>query len=87
MPIVTRHSTITVVVLAVASVLILGLFTWSGIYNIGADATHTRPVYSMLQMMRERSIAARSWPGGAGMISSDSSTCLMTGVSMMRFIA
>ena len=61
MPIVTRHSTITVVVLAVASVLILGLFTWSGIYNIGADATHTRPVYSMLQMMRERSIAARSW--------------------------
>ena len=60
MPIVTRHSTITVVVLAVASVLILGLFTWSGIYNIGADATHTRPVYSMLQMMRERSIAARS---------------------------
>lgn len=60
MPIVTRHSTITVVVLAVASVLILGLFTWSGLYNIGADAAHTRPVYSMLQMMRQRSIAARS---------------------------
>lgn len=60
MPIVTRHSLITVAVLAVASALIVGIFVWSGIYNIGADDTHTKPVYSMLQMMRERSITARA---------------------------
>ena len=60
MPIVTRHSAITVAVLALASLLIIGIFVWSGIYNIGADDTHTKPVYSMLQMMRERSISARA---------------------------
>ena len=60
MPIVTRHSMITVVVLALASLLIIGMFVWSGIYNIGADDTHTRPVYSILQMLRERSITARA---------------------------
>lgn len=60
MPIVTRHSLITVVVLALASLLIVGIFIWSGIYNIGADDTHTRPVYSMMQMLRERSISARA---------------------------
>ncbi len=60
MPIVTRHSTITVVVLALASLLIVGIFVWSGIYNIAADDTHTKPVYSMLQMLRERSITARA---------------------------
>lgn len=60
MPIVTRHSLITVVVLALASMLIIGIFIWSGIYNIGADDTHTHPVYSMLQTLRERSITARA---------------------------
>lgn len=60
MPIVTRHSAITVVVLALASLLIIGMFIWSGIYDIGADDTHTKPVYTMLQMMRERSITARA---------------------------
>ncbi|HVR82338.1 MAG TPA: cytochrome c [Luteimonas sp.] len=60
MPIVTRHSMITVAILTLASLVIIGGFVWSGIYNIGADDTHTRPVYSMLQMMRERSISARA---------------------------
>lgn len=60
MPIVTRHSLITVAVLALASLLIIGIFVWSGIYNIGADDTHTKPVYSMLQTLRERSITARA---------------------------
>lgn len=60
MPLVTRHSLITVVVLAFAALLIVGIFVWSGIYNIGADDTHTRPVYSMLQMLRDRSITARA---------------------------
>lgn len=60
MPIVTRHSMITVVVLAAISLLIIGIFIWSGLYNIGADDTHTRPVYSVLQVLRERSIEARA---------------------------
>lgn len=60
MPIVTRHSLLTVTVLAIASLLILGLFVWSGIYNIGADDTHTRPMYTLMQTMRERSITARA---------------------------
>lgn len=60
MPIVTRHSLITVGVLALASLVVIGIFVWSGIYNIGADDTHTRPVYSMLETLRERSITARA---------------------------
>ena len=35
-------------------------FIWSGVYDIAADAQHTRPVHSMLQTLRERSIAART---------------------------
>ena len=60
MPLVTRHSTITVFVLALAALLGAGVFLWSGVYNIGADDAHTRPVYSMLEMLRDRSITARS---------------------------
>ncbi len=60
MPIVTRHSMITVVVLAIAALLVTGIFIWSGIYNIGADNAHTKPVYSVLHMLRDRSIAARA---------------------------
>lgn len=60
MPIVTRSSFLTIAAVAFASLLIAGAFVWSGIYNIGADDTHTKPVYSMLQMLRERSIAVRA---------------------------
>lgn len=60
MPIVTRRSLTTVLALVLASLLIIGVFIWSGLYNIGADDTHTRPVYSVLQMLRERSIEARA---------------------------
>lgn len=60
MPIVTRHSLLTVAILALASLLGLGLFLWSGIYNIGADDAHTKPVNSMLRMLRDRSITARA---------------------------
>lgn len=35
-------------------------FIWSGVYDIAADAQHTRPVHSILQTLRERSIAART---------------------------
>lgn len=60
MPLVTRHSSITVVVLALASLVIVGAVIWLGLYNIAADDPHTRPVYSMLQALRERSVTARS---------------------------
>jgi len=60
MPSVTRHSLTTVAVLAVAALVVIGAFIWSGIYNIGADDTHTRPVHSVLQALRERSIAVRA---------------------------
>jgi mono/diheme cytochrome c family protein len=35
-------------------------FVWSGVYDIGADAAHTRPVYAGLQALRERSIDTRA---------------------------
>jgi ketosteroid isomerase-like protein len=34
----------------------VGVFVWSGVYNIGADEHHTRPVYALMQALRERSI-------------------------------
>ncbi|MEO6155437.1 MAG: cytochrome c [Thermomonas sp.] len=55
----TRHIIVTSAVLGAIAVT-AGVFAWTGIYNIGADDAHTKPVYSMLQMARERSITARS---------------------------
>jgi len=60
MTLVTRHSIITVAVLALAALLIVVGYLWSGIYDIGADSIHSRPVYSMLQTLRERSITAHA---------------------------
>jgi mono/diheme cytochrome c family protein len=60
MTLVTRHSIITVAVLALAALLIVVGYVWSGSYDIGADSAHTRPVYSMLETLRERSIATRA---------------------------
>lgn len=37
-----------------------GVFIYSGIYNIGADDHHTKPVFMALQALRERSIQIRS---------------------------
>jgi mono/diheme cytochrome c family protein len=44
--------------------LLLGLagamvFTYSGLYDIGADAPHTAPVHAWLEILRERSIERR----------------------------
>lgn len=33
---------------------------WSGVYDVGADAPHTRPVYAVLEYARERSVAVRA---------------------------
>lgn len=40
--------------------LVAGAFVWSGAYDVGADAPHTRAVRSILDTLRERSIAARA---------------------------
>lgn len=55
-----KHQCITVAV--VLGVLAIGAcaFVYSGIYNIGADDHHTKPVSAILQTLRERSIHVRS---------------------------
>jgi mono/diheme cytochrome c family protein len=52
---------IVAVIAVFAFLIVAGLaFVYSGLYNIGADAHHTRPVYALLQTLRERSIDVRS---------------------------
>ena len=60
MPFVTRKSMLTLTAVAIAGLLIVGGFIWSGIYNVGADDTHTRPVYALMQTIRQRSITSRA---------------------------
>ncbi len=58
-----KHFTIiitTTAALVVIGVVGVGAFVYSGIYNIGADDHHTRPVYALMQTLRERSIEWRS---------------------------
>lgn len=49
-----------VVVLAIVVVLAATGFLYFGVYNIAADDPHTRPVYALLQNMRDRSITVRA---------------------------
>ena len=60
MPFIKRTSLFTLMVLAVAALILVAGFIWSGLYNIGADDQHTRPVYALLQVMRDRSISVRA---------------------------
>jgi mono/diheme cytochrome c family protein len=60
MPFVTRKSLLTLSILSGVALVAAAGFVWSGIYNIGADDTHTRPVYAVLQALRERSIDTRA---------------------------
>ncbi|MDN5873078.1 MAG: cytochrome c [Sinobacteraceae bacterium] len=57
-----RHTEHVLVISAVAVVVAIGLgaFVYSGIYNIGADDHHTKPVFAVLQTLRNRSIHVRS---------------------------
>ncbi len=48
--------TVTLGVLAIGA----GAFVYSGLYNIGADVHHTKPVFAVLQVLRDRSIHLRS---------------------------
>ena len=60
MPFVTRKSLTILTIFTVVPVLLVLAFLWSGIYNVGADDPHTRPVLLMMQSLREHSIHARS---------------------------
>ena len=41
-------------------VLGAGAFIYSGVYDVGADAPHSKPVFRLLETLRERSIQVRS---------------------------
>jgi mono/diheme cytochrome c family protein len=47
----------TVIVLA-AIAAFAGIFIYAGVYNIGADAPHSRLVYNVLQELRERAVSS-----------------------------
>ncbi|MFC5526367.1 c-type cytochrome [Rhodanobacter ginsengisoli] len=53
-------TSITVAVVATIAVAGAVGFVYSGLYNIGADDHHTRPVSALMQTLRERSIEAHS---------------------------
>ena len=50
-------------IVGVAALLLAGgaaLFIESGVYDIGADDHHTKPVLAIIEQLRERSIAVRA---------------------------
>ena len=55
----TEHVLVVVAVLA-AIAIVLGLFAWSGLYDIGADNHHWAVTYNVLQTVRDQSIHERS---------------------------
>lgn len=54
-----RHlpSTAFVVIFLVVVAAFVGIFIFTGVYNIGADAPHSRLVFGVLQELREKAIA------------------------------
>ena len=60
MPFVTRKSLLTLSILSGIAVVAVAGFVWSGVYNVGADDHHTRPVYALMEAMRKRSIEVRA---------------------------
>lgn len=59
---VKRHlpSVSFVAVVTVVGVVLAAAFLYFGVYNIAADAPHTRPVYALLENLRDRSIAVHA---------------------------
>lgn len=61
-----RHlpSTVFVMIALIVIAAFGGIFIYAGVYNMGADAPHSRAVYGLLQELREKSVAhhARSIP-------------------------
>lgn len=47
-------------VLAMAAAAAAAGFVYAGAYDIGADAPHTKPVFQLIKLLRDRSIAVRS---------------------------
>ncbi|GAB3749970.1 c-type cytochrome [Lysobacter olei] len=60
MPFVTRKSLLTLSILSGVAVVAVAGFVYSGIYNVGADDQHTRPVHALMESLRERSIEVRA---------------------------
>lgn len=60
MPFITRRSFYTLTLLSVIAVLAVIGFVWSGIYNVGADDHHTKPMFALMQSLCQNSIHARS---------------------------
>jgi mono/diheme cytochrome c family protein len=46
--------------LLITGLLAGSLMVYSGVYDIGADAPHLRPVFAVMEMFRERAIAAHA---------------------------
>lgn len=47
-------------VLAALLFIFTAAFIYFGVYNIAADAPHTKPVYALLESLRDRSIAVHA---------------------------
>jgi mono/diheme cytochrome c family protein len=60
MPSNKRRTLLVLLGLVVAIVVATSGFVWSGAYDVGADAPHTRPVYALLETIRDRSIQTRA---------------------------
>lgn len=60
MTLTTRKKTMVFAIAATASAVAAGGLVWAGVYDVGADTPHTRPVYALLDTVRERSIAVRA---------------------------
>ncbi|MHB8529228.1 MAG: c-type cytochrome [Caulobacteraceae bacterium] len=57
-----RHlpSTAFVVIVALLIAGFAGIFIYTGVYDIGADAPHMAPTYWLIEHLRDRSIAVRA---------------------------
>ena len=51
MPFVTRRSALALAMLGIVGCGVVAGAVWSGLYDIGADAPHTRPVHSLLGLL------------------------------------
>lgn len=55
-----KHHFIALITFSILGTIGAGIFVYSGIYNIGADDHHTKPVFTVLQTLRDQSIHIRS---------------------------
>ena len=55
-----RKALLALAILCLVIVTGAAVFVYSGIYNVGADDPHTRPMFALMQTVRSRSIHVRS---------------------------